>query len=133
MANIIAVIGSGHGDEGKGLMTDYFSDQDTMVIRSNGGAQAGHTVTTPNGNRHVFSHFGSGTFQGAKTFLSSYFVVNPLLLRKERNKFIDDFAIIPEIYIDPNCLITTPYDIILNKERERIRGQDTRKRWCWFW
>ena len=124
MANIIAVVGAGYGDEGKGLMTDYFSDQDTMVIRSNGGAQAGHTVVTPNGNRHVFSHFGSGTFRGAKTFLSYFFVVNPLLLRKERDKFIDDFAIIPEIYIDPNCIITTPYDMILNQERERLRGQD---------
>ncbi len=122
MANIIAVIGSGFGDCGKGVMTDYFSTEDTMVIRSNGGAQAGHTVVTPNGERHVFSHFGSGTFMKARTYLSSYFVVNPLLFRKERDKFIDDFGIVPEVYVSPFSIITTPYDMIMNQERERMRG-----------
>jgi len=123
MANIVAVIGSGYGDEGKGLMTDYFATEDTMVIRSNGGAQAGHTVVTPDRNRHVFSHFGSGTFVGAQTFLSQYFVVNPLLFRKEHSGFVLDFDRVPEIYIDPYCIISTPYDMILNQERERMRGQ----------
>ncbi len=76
MSKVIAVIGAGYGDEGKGLMTDYFSSQydDAVVIRSNGGAQAGHTVVTPEGQRHVFSHFGSGTFNGSPTFLSRHFV-----------------------------------------------------------
>lgn len=124
MANIVAVIGSGFGDEAKGLMSDYFSTEDTMVIRSNGGCQAGHTVITPNGNRHVFSHFGSGTFKGAQTYLSSYFVVNPLLFRKERDKFIEDFNIIPEVYVDPYCIVTTPYDMIMNQDREHMRGKD---------
>jgi len=124
MANIVAVLGSGFGDEAKGLMVDYFSTPDTMVIRSNGGAQAGHTVVTPQGNRHVFSHFGAGAFRGAQTYLSPYFVVNPLLFRKERDKFVDDFTIIPEVYINPKCIITTPYDMILNQEHERKRGKD---------
>lgn len=76
------VIGSAFGDEGKGLITDVLAAKnagETLVVRFNGGAQAGHTVTTPEGQRHVFSHIGSGTFTGSATFLSRFFVVNPIL------------------------------------------------------
>jgi len=124
MSNVIAVVGSGFGDCGKGLMTDFFSAQydNAVVIRSNGGAQSGHTVVTPEGQRHVFSHFGSGTFNNTPTFLSKYFVVNPMLFEKEHRAFIEEFDIIPEIYIDPLCAITTPYDMLLNQRFEHMRG-----------
>ena len=97
MTRVIAVIGSGFGDEGKGLMTDYHSSQhdDAVVIRSNGGAQAGHTVTLPTGERHVFSHFGSGSLNGTPTFLSSYFVSNPMLFVKEYTNFVNKFGFAP--------------------------------------
>lgn len=62
MKDIKIVIGANFGDEGKGLMTDYFSQKsNSIVVCSNGGAQRGHTVTTPTAIRHVFHHFGSGT------------------------------------------------------------------------
>ena len=63
MTNIKVVIGANFGDEGKGLMTDYFSHQalsnkeDCVVVLANGGAQRGHTVTDSNGAQHVFHHF----------------------------------------------------------------------------
>ena len=62
------IIGANYGDEGKGLISDYLVDREQakIVIRFNGGAQAGHTVVTLDGKRHVFKHFGSGTFQGIK-------------------------------------------------------------------
>ena len=68
MKNVKIVIGASFGDEGKGLMTDYFASEaakrreNCLVICSNGGAQRGHTVTTPDGRRHVFHHFGSGVY-----------------------------------------------------------------------
>lgn len=61
------VIGANFGDEGKGLITDYFCHQllvaghDVLNIRHNGGAQAAHNVVTPDGKQHVFSHFGAGS------------------------------------------------------------------------
>ena len=93
MTNIIAVIGAGYGDEGKGLFTDYFANQhnDSIICRSNGGAQAGHTVVTPNGIRHVFSHLGAGSFSDKPTFLSEHFICNPLLFKKEYIT-IDEFV-----------------------------------------
>lgn len=55
MKDIKIVIGANFGDEGKGLMTDYFSQKsNSIVVCSNGGAQRGHTVTTPTAIRHVF-------------------------------------------------------------------------------
>jgi adenylosuccinate synthase len=56
-----AVIGANFGDEGKGLITDYLcaTQGAGMVVRFNGGAQAGHTVVTPDWRRHVASRRSS--------------------------------------------------------------------------
>ena len=72
---LTAIIGANYGDEGKGLLTDYYAakSKHSVVVRFNGGPQAGHTVVTPEGKRHVFSHYGSGTLAGAQTFLSKHF------------------------------------------------------------
>ena len=115
------VLGANFGDEGKGLMTDYFVSQfnsKCFVVRFNGGAQAGHTVVTPEGRRHKFSHFGSGSLQGAPTYLSKYFILNPLLFMKELNEL--DF--LPKVYVDRDCLVSTPYDMFVNQATEAARG-----------
>ena len=116
------VIGANFGDEGKGLITDYHAAKsDSVVVRFNGGAQAGHTVVTPDGKRHVFSHIGSGSFAGAETFLSHKFVCNPLLFRKE-HAALSEQAQLPRIYIDPDCVVTTPYDMMINQIAEEHRN-----------
>lgn len=112
-----AVIGSNFGDEGKGLMTDFLADRDSIVVRYNGGAQAGHTVVT-NSRRHVFHHFGSGSFSGAATYLSEFFIVNPFLWNKER----DELGFIPKTLINPEALLTTPWDMWLNQASAQLQG-----------
>lgn len=112
------VIGANYGDEGKGLVTDYLSTPDTLVVRFNGGAQAGHTVVEPGGWRHVFHHVGSGTFRGARTLLSRFFILNPFIFVKETDALGDT----PPIYVDPRAPVTTPYDMLLNQAVERLRG-----------
>lgn len=126
MTKVIAVCGGNFGDEGKGLMVDYHASQydNAIVIRSNGGAQAGHTVQTPERQRHVFSHFGSGTFTGTPTYLSEFFVLNPFLFKKEWELFVQQFGIEPEIHVSPNSVYTTPYDMLLNQSLETLRGED---------
>ena len=122
---VTAVIGANFGDEGKGLMTDYFASQSnkSLVVRYNGGAQAGHTVTTPSGVRHIFSHFGSGAFAGAQTFLSRFFVTNPFLWEKEFKTLTNIFAgCLPRLLVDPGSLVTTPYDMLVNQAVENFRG-----------
>ncbi len=119
------VIGANWGDEGKGLMTDYLCARDgiEVVVRFNGGAQAGHTVVTPGGIRHVFHHFGSGTLQGCATFLSSFFVSNPALFWQEHIE-LEEKGFSPIVYADPDGLVTTPWDMMLNQARETFRGTD---------
>lgn len=116
------VIGANWGDEGKGLMTDYLCRKHNadMVVRFNGGAQAGHTVVTPEGQRHVFSHIGSGYFAGVPTYLSEHFVLNPMIFKKEFEelKIPNDY----KIYVHPNCQITTVWDMIANQAKEEMRG-----------
>lgn len=117
-----AVIGANFGDEGKGLMVDYLCSQGAgMVVRFNGGAQAGHTVVTPDNERHVFHHFGAGTFCGVPTYLSSFFICNPILFAKE----LDDLLALnlrPQAYAHPSCLVTTFADMIINQRIEDKRG-----------
>jgi len=118
-----AVIGANFGDEGKGLMVDYLcaTQGAGVVVRFNGGAQAGHTVVTPEGDRHVFSHFGSGTLWGVPTFLSQFFVCNPLLFFKELDK-LHALGIEPAVYAHPECLVTTFADMLINQALENRRG-----------
>ena len=128
MKEIRIVIGANYGDEGKGLMTDYFAARSvsggrkTLVIPANGGAQRGHTVTTPEGIRHVFHHFGSGTLAGADTWLPRFFIVNPMVFMTEYEELLGKGAEGVQIFMDPECPVTTPFDMITNQILEESRG-----------
>ena len=123
-----AVIGANFGDEGKGLVTDYLCAKEgaEVVVRFNGGAQAGHTVVTPEGRRHVHHHFGSGTLLGVPTYLSEYFICNPILFIRELEELSD---LRPQVWINPVCMVTTFVDMLINQSEEDVRG-DTRHGSC---
>ena len=133
MPRIDVVIGAGFGDEGKGLTTSYWSSQfpelkKKLVIRFNGGAQAGHTVEVKGKNRnyrHVFSHIGSGSYHEADTYLPEQFIVNPLLFKKELAEI--DFLGDATIYVHPLARVTTPIDMIINQAIEVHRGYTATK------
>lgn len=125
------IIGAGYGDEGKGYFTDYISSQkeETVVIRFNGGAQAGHTVITPEGKRHVFGHFTSNLFlPNASGYLSKYFQINPIVFLKELNQ-LKDLGLSPNIACHSECYIATPFDMLINQWLESSRG-DSRHGSC---
>lgn len=117
------VIGSNFGDEGKGITTDYIAStgKKSLVVRFNGGAQAGHTVELADGRRHVFSHFGSGTLTGAHTFLSKHFIVNPSFFLNERKALVK-LGFYPDVLVDNRVIVTTPFDILINRAIEEQRG-----------
>jgi adenylosuccinate synthase len=120
------VIGSAYGDEGKGVFTDFYSSksEESLVIRFNGGAQAGHTVVSPEGRRHVFGHFAANSFlKNSKTVLSEFFVVNPLLFNKERI-LLSNIGVFPKVFIHSECYVSTPFEMILNQWMEESRGGD---------
>lgn len=118
-----AVIGALYGDEGKGLMVDCLAaaTPGAVVVRSNGGAQAGHTVLGDAGARHVFHHVGAGSFAGAVTHFSRFFVAHPMLLLDELAA-LGQLGVKPEISSDPRAPVTTPFDVIINQALELARG-----------
>ena len=149
MTNIRIVIGGNFGDEGKGLMTDYFTREmmrrsgRCLNVLSNGGAQRGHTVVaeqalTGKQVRHVFRHFGSGTFAGADTYFPSDFILNPMIFMKEIRELEEKFpeAVFgpeggpdgrPEdrrnLFVHPDCPVTTPFEMLANLILEESRGK----------
>lgn len=117
--NIKVVIGANYGSEGKGMVTDYLCSKNlgkTLVVLTNGGSQRNHTVETIHGDVGVFHSVGSGTLRGCDTYISKYFIFNPILLVKEIYMIKDLY---PDkkfhIYIDRDVKWSTQYDMILNQ------------------
>lgn len=111
-------------------MTDYFcrnSESPCITVMHNGGAQRGHTVVTPEGVRHVFHHFSSGTFAHSDTYFSDSFIINPLVFADEYTEIKPD----TDIYCSPACMWSTPFDMMTNQIIEESRG-DKRHGSCGF-
>jgi adenylosuccinate synthase len=117
------VIGSSFGDEGKGYTVDTLcrNNPTSLVIRHNGGSQAGHTVETSDGRKHVFKSFGSGTFRGCPTLLSRFFIFNADVFYHELLELGSHKKL---VMVDRDCKMTTPYDMILNWNIEDARDEN---------
>lgn len=121
------VVDLGFGDAGKGSITDFLvRDQSAgLVVRFNGGAQAGHNVITPDGRHHTFSQFGSGSFvAGTKTLLGPDFLLHPwgMLIESEHLERAGVTDIWQRTAIDGRCRLITPYQQATNRIREQLRG-----------
>lgn len=129
MKTVKIVIGANAGDEGKGYMTDYFANEakvqnkSCLVVCHNGGSQKGHTVVSPSGLRHVFHHFGSGNITGADTYLSKDYIINPITFNREYEE-LEKKGIVTKTFIHKDCLLTNPFDMIINQIVEEYRDKD---------
>ena len=135
MKEIKVVIGKNFGDEGKGATVHRLcKGKKALVVRHNGGAQAGHTVEEGS-FRFVFHELGSGSLCGCPTYWSRTFLPDLLKLREEAERFLQEAAPMDEhgtkdntqnsnltVYADPGCSCTTIYDVILNSISEELRG-----------
>ena len=128
MMRMQAVIGAGYGDEGKGRTVDALvaaAQHDGLspwVVRFNSGAQAGHTVVTPDGRRHVFHQVGSGALLGAPTYLGPEVVLNPWLLDGELDALAACGVNDPRLIADPSAPVSVPCDAMINQALEHARG-----------
>lgn len=127
--SVKAVIGKNFGDEGKGLATDHFAmlsekeGHSCIVVRHNGGAQAGHTVEAL-GKRFVFREISSGSFRGADTLWAPTFMPDLYKLSDEREEFLSLGMKLPKILSVPDCPLTYIDDILINMSLESRRGKD---------
>ena len=120
---IRAVIGKGFGDEGKGLAVDYFCSKvpNALVLKHNGGAQAGHTVE-PNGKRFVFHQLSSGSFRHASTFWADSFYPDLYKLGAEAEEFRGVSGFVPTVFCDIRTKVTLIDDVLINMLLETLRG-----------
>lgn len=122
------IVGKNYGDEGKGLAVDYFAEraksrgEHALVIRHNGGAQAGHTVDRPAG-RFIFHQLSSGSFAGADTFWADTFLPDLYKVEEERQDFRGKFGLVPDILAQGNCRLVLIDDVLLNMAAETARGK----------
>ena len=115
------VMGLLYGDEGKGATVNWLAKKNpnSLVIRFNGGHQIGHTVVE-NNLRHIFSNFGSGSFQNSPTYWSEYCTVNPMGVYKE-GLVLEKLGLTPKNIYNANAMITTPFDVFKNQKLEKLK------------
>ena len=119
----VAVVGAQWGDEGKGKIVDWLSNRADVVVRFQGGHNAGHTLVV--GDKvYKLSLLPSGLVQGKPSIIGSGVVVDPWHLLEEIGKLRSQgVAITPELLTlaDNACLIL-PLHRDLDQAREREAG-----------
>ena len=124
MANV-AVIGAQWGDEGKGKIVDLFTRDADIVVRFQGGNNAGHTLVV-NGNKTVLHLIPSGALHPGKLcVIGNGVVVDPGVLLEEldglkkRGYLLDDSF----LRISEQAHLIMPYHKAIDLARERLRGK----------
>lgn len=122
MNNTLVVCGIQWGDEGKGKMTDYLAQAADVVVRYQGGNNAGHTITF-GGNKYALQSIPSGIFNPhIKNVMANGMVVNPKAaigeLDKLRERGIRDF----QLYISDRAAVIMPYHLALDGAYEALKG-----------
>lgn len=114
MSQRLVVIGSQWGDEGKGKITDFFACKADMVVRYQGGNNAGHTVAF-NGKKYSLRSIPSGIFNPSTiNVLGNGMVVNPESLVKELDILHQSGITDYQLYISDRAAMVMPYHSILD-------------------
>lgn len=121
MASVV-VVGSQWGDEGKGKITDYLCQTATMVVRSQGGNNAGHSIVF-HGKKYGLRLMPSGIF-GEKTLaiIGNGVVVNPKSLLEEIHYLNTEGISTANLRISNRAHVVMPYHVLLDEYQEAAKG-----------
>ncbi|WP_408070810.1 adenylosuccinate synthase [Butyrivibrio sp. JL13D10] len=119
-----AVVGANWGDEGKGKITDMMADQADVVVRFQGGANAGHTIVNKYG-KFALHTLPSGVFhQNITNIIGNGVALNIPVLIGELKTVTDKNVPTPNLLISDRCQIVMPYHILFDQyEEERLGGK----------
>ena len=123
----IAVIGKNFGDEGKGFACSRLASslKNALIIKHNGGGQAGHTVEDPKGKwRFIHHQIGAGAEYHVPTLFADSFMPDLFQLGKEVKEFTELFGFQPILYSEKNARVSTIDDVLLNMGAEVARGKN---------
>jgi adenylosuccinate synthase len=121
---VVILIGGQWGDEGKGKVIDILAERTDMVIRSQGGDNAGHTVVT-DGIKHKFQLIPSGIlFPTCQCVIGNGVVLNPKNLIKEIDGLHEKGFTTEHLVISDRAHMVMPYHPVFDKLEEESRGDD---------
>jgi len=121
----VVVVGSQWGDEGKGKITDYLAEKADVVVRSQGGNNAGHTIIF-NNRKFALHLIPSGIFNpNTINIMANGMVINPKALLEElemlKKENIDNF----NLFISNRAHVVMPYHIELDELYEDLKGDQS--------
>jgi len=119
-----AIVGANWGDEGKGKITDTLAETADIIVRFQGGANAGHTIKNAYG-KFALHTLPSGVFYGHTTsIIGNGVALNVPILFNEIKDIVDKGVPMPKILISDRAQIIMPYHILFDKyEEERLAGK----------
>ena len=119
-----AVVGANWGDEGKGKITDMMAETADIIIRFQGGANAGHTIVN-NYGKFALHSLPSGVFYGHTTnIIGNGVALNVPVLFNEIKSITDRDVPKPNILVSDRAQIVMPYHILFDQyEEERLGGK----------
>ena len=116
------VLGTQWGDEGKGKIVDYLAQKADVVIRSQGGNNAGHTVVVDD-KAFALRLLPSGILFSDKTcIIGSGVVVNPEVLLQELDGMKEKGVKVSKLEISTRAHVIMPYHIRIDEEDEKLKG-----------
>ena len=119
-----AIVGANWGDEGKGKITDMLAERSDIVIRFQGGSNAGHTIINDYG-RFALHLLPSGVFYGHITnIIGNGVALNVPYLMKELKALTEAGVPAPKIMVSDRAQLLMPYHILFDVcEEERLAGK----------
>lgn len=122
MSERLVVIGSQWGDEGKGKITDYFACRADMVVRYQGGNNAGHTVAF-DGKKYSLQSIPSGIFNPhTVNVMANGMVINPLSVIEELERLHTQGITDYQLFISDRAAVVMPYHAALDGAYEALKG-----------
>lgn len=120
----IVVVGTQWGDEGKGKITDFLAKDASVIVRYQGGDNAGHTIQF-DGTKYALHLIPSGIFSSEKlSVIGNGVVVNPKALIKELNYLKDHGIDVSGLRISDRAHVILPYHIELDRLQEEAKGEE---------
>lgn len=121
---VTAVVGANWGDEGKGKITDMLGEQSDIIIRFQGGSNAGHTIINDYG-KFALHILPSGVFYDHTTsIIGNGVALNIPDLMKEIAGIVERGVPMPKIKVSDRAQIVMPYHILFDQyEEERLAGK----------
>ena len=119
-----AIVGANWGDEGKGKITDMLGQESDIIVRYQGGSNAGHTIINQYG-KFALHLLPSGVFYDHTTcIIGNGVALNIPYLLKEIKSIVDRGVPMPKILVSDRAQIMMPYHILFDQyEEERLGGK----------